>query len=190
MRVTAAFDRSLRRCSLNARVTFSRLCGAIHVDEVDDDHAADGPDAELLGDLAGRLEVGLGDRVFQALLADEAPGVDVDRGQRLHLVDDQVAARLQPDLALERAVDLDLDAEAVEDRIVAVVELDVPGEVGHERGDELLHAVVLAARVDDQLLDVGGEQIAHRAQQQVEVVVDQRRDSGRPPRAGRPRSRA
>ena len=53
--------------------------------------------------------------------------------KRLHLVDDQVAARLQPDLALERAVDLDLDAEAVEDRIVAVVELDVPGEVGHER---------------------------------------------------------
>ena len=51
----------------------------------------------------------------------------------------------------------------------------MPGEVGHERGDELLDPVVLGPRVDDQLRDVGGEEVAHRAQQQIEVVVDERR---------------
>ena len=124
MRVTAAFERSLRRYSLNDAGDLLPVVRPVHVDEVDDDHAADRADAELLGDLAGRLHVGLGDGVFQARLADEAPGVDVDGGQRLHLVDDEVAARLEPDLALERPVDLDLDAEPVEDRIVPLVELD------------------------------------------------------------------
>ena len=50
------------------------------------------------------------------LLADEAAGVDVDRDQRLGLVDDEVAARLEPDLALERVLDLRLDAESLEER--------------------------------------------------------------------------
>ena len=145
-----ARDRRLR--AVLAQVVVERprdllaVVRAIHVDEVDDDHAADGPDAQLLGDLAAGLEVGLGDGVFEARLADEAPGVDVDGGQRLHLVDDEVAARLEPDLALERAVDLDLDAVAVEDRVGAVVKLDVAREVGHERGDELLDPVVLGLR--------------------------------------------
>ena len=58
-----------------------------------------------------------------------------------------------------------------------------PAKSGMNARDELLDAVVLRARVDDQLLDVGGEQIAHRAQQEVEVVVDQRRaaPASRPP---------
>ena len=42
-----------------------------------------------------RLEVGLEDGVVEVAAADEAAGVDVDRGQRLGLVDDQVAAGLQ-----------------------------------------------------------------------------------------------
>ena len=57
------------------------------------------------------------------VLADEAAGVDVDRGERLGLVENQVAARLQPDLAVERAVDLRLDLEMVEDRLVVLVQL-------------------------------------------------------------------
>ncbi len=55
------------------------------------------------------LEVGLEDRVVEVARADEAAGVDVDRRQRLGLVDDQVAARLQVDAARERALDLLVD---------------------------------------------------------------------------------
>ena len=45
-----------------------------------------------------RFQVGLEDRVLERSSAHVAAGVDVDRDQRLGLVDDDVAARLQPDL--------------------------------------------------------------------------------------------
>ena len=124
MRVTVAFDRSRLQVVVERPRDLFTIVRAIHVDEVDDDHAADGSNAQLLGDLATGLEVGLGDRVFQADLADEAARVDVDGRQGLHLVDDQIAPRLQPNLAFQRAVDLDLDAVAVEDGVGAVVKFD------------------------------------------------------------------
>ena len=54
-------------------------------------------------DLLRRFEVGAEDRLLLALLADVAAGVDVDGGQRLGLLDDEVAAGLEPHPAIERA---------------------------------------------------------------------------------------
>ena len=103
----------------------------LHVDEVADDDAADVAEPELVDDLLGRLGVDLRDRVLEVLLADVAAGVDVDGGERLGLVDDQVAAAVQPDLARGGALDLVLDAVGVEDRLVAVVEHDArPSSAG------------------------------------------------------------
>ena len=78
----------------------------LHVDEVDDDDAAQVAQADLAHDLLHRLQVGLEDRLLEVLLARVAAGVDVDRHQRLGLVDDDVAARLQPDLGAQRALQL------------------------------------------------------------------------------------
>src|SRR3954451_15668676 len=79
-----------------------------HVDEVDDDDAADVAQAQLVDDRLGRLEVRARDRVLQArLLAapDERAGVDVDDRQRLGVVDHQVAAAGQVDAARDEAAD-------------------------------------------------------------------------------------
>ena len=74
-----------------------------HVDEVDDDDAADVAQPELADDLLGRLEVVLGDGLLEvAPGAGELAGVDVDDGHRLGAVDDQRPAGGQPDLAVER----------------------------------------------------------------------------------------
>ena len=85
------------------------------------DQPADVAEAQLVGDLLDRFEVGLEHRLLEILaaLADEAAGVDVDGGERLGLIDDQVAAARQRHLAAERARDLVLDAVGVEDRLVA-----------------------------------------------------------------------
>src|SRR5256712_7326476 len=64
--------------------------GLLHIDEVDHDDAADVAQPELLDDLLCRLEVDAQDRLLLVLLADVASGVDVHRGQRLRLVEDQV----------------------------------------------------------------------------------------------------
>ena len=64
-----------------------------HVDEVDDDDAADVAQAQLAHDLFGRLQVIAGDCLLErAAGADELAGVDVDDGHRLGTVDDEGAA--------------------------------------------------------------------------------------------------
>ena len=89
----------------------------VHVDEIDHDDAAQVAQPDLPHDLLDRLGVGLDDGVFEAVrLADELAGVDVDRHQRFGLVDDDVAARLQPHLRPQRLFELLRDVERVEDR--------------------------------------------------------------------------
>ena len=69
----------------------------VHVDEVDDDDAAQVAQANLADDLRDGIEVGLDDGVFEARrLADVLAGVDVDGDQRFGLVDDDGAAGLEP----------------------------------------------------------------------------------------------
>ncbi len=65
----------------------------LHVDEVDDDDSAEVSKPDLVDDLLDRLDVDAGDGVFEPPVARVAAGVDVDRYQRLGLVDDDVAAR-------------------------------------------------------------------------------------------------
>src|SRR5690606_15218037 len=82
-----------------------------HVDEVDDDDAADVPQPELPDDLLGRLQVVAGDRLLQVPAgAGELAGVHVDDGHRLGAVDDQVPTGRQPHLAVQRLGDLLVDA--------------------------------------------------------------------------------
>ena len=80
--------------------------GVLHVDEVDDDDPADVAQPQLAHDLVGRLEVRLQDRVLEVLASGEAARVHVDGGERLGLVDGDVAAGRQPHDALEHGVDL------------------------------------------------------------------------------------
>jgi len=73
----------------------------VHVDEVGDDDAADVPEAELPGNLAGGLEVGPEDRVGQVSRPDVLAGVHVYGREGLCMVYHQVAAALQPDPAAD-----------------------------------------------------------------------------------------
>ena len=87
-----------------------------HVDEVDDDDAADVAQPELADHLLGGLQVVLGDRLLEvAAGAGVLAGVDVDDGHRLGPVDDQRAAGRQVHLALQRLGDLLVDPVGGED---------------------------------------------------------------------------
>ena len=112
-----------------------------HVDEVDDDDAADVAQPELADDLLGRLEVVLGDGLLEvAAGAGELAGVDVDDGHRLGAVDDQRAAGGQPDLAVQALGDLLVDAVRREDVLVLLrlVALEPVLEVGRDVRDVAL----------------------------------------------------
>ena len=107
------------------------------------------------------------------MLADIAPGVDVDGGERLGLLDDDVAAALEPDLAPERPADLHLQPEVVEDRFLLVIEFDGVLHLWHERGDELDDLVVLGLGVHHDPLDRLGQDVAQHLLGHVEIGVDQ-----------------
>jgi hypothetical protein len=64
----------------------------LHVDEVDDDQAADVAQPQLARDLVGRLEVGVAGGGLDVGAAGAAGRVDVDRDQRLGVVDHDAAA--------------------------------------------------------------------------------------------------
>ena len=69
-------------------------------------------------------DVDLEDRLLLRGAALVPAGVHVDGHQGLGLVEDDVAAALQPDLAAEAVLELTLDLEVLEDGRLAVVELD------------------------------------------------------------------
>ena len=106
----------------------------LHVDEIDDDQAGQIAQAELTGDFVRRLEIGAERGVLDIVLARRAARIDVDRDQRLGLVDDDVAARLQRDLIGEHRVELRLDAGLGEHRLGVAIGHDRLGVVRHQAG--------------------------------------------------------
>src|SRR6185437_6789313 len=104
----------------------------VHVDEVDDDDAAEVAQTQLPADAGRRLEIGAERGFLQVAVAHVGAGVDVDRGQRLPLIDHEVAAGFELDLVVERPGDLLLDAMQIEYRPRTGVQLDATGRRGHE----------------------------------------------------------
>uniref|UniRef100_A0A7S4D5R6 Uncharacterized protein n=1 Tax=Heterosigma akashiwo TaxID=2829 RepID=A0A7S4D5R6_HETAK len=146
---------------------------ARHVDEVDDDDAAQVAQTQLAGDGARGFEVGLEDGVVEVLRADEAAGVHVDGRHRLGLVEHQRATGLQFHLARQRTGDLGVDIAQVEDRPLAAVVLQLGRGGRHEGLAELAQHLVLHARVDADMAGALVGQVAQHALNQAEILVQQ-----------------
>src|SRR4029450_8263284 len=113
-----------------------------HVDEVDDEKAAEVAQSNLTRHLRNGLEIRLEDRLLEILLADVFAGVDVDRDERLGLMDDDRSSRRERNAALERVLDLGLHAEPLEESSSRPVELEPVGERRRGRADELRDPVM------------------------------------------------
>jgi hypothetical protein len=110
--------------------------------------------------------------------AGELAGVDVDRGERLGLLDDEVATAVEPDPGLEQLLDLAGDPEFLEDGRRLVVELQRGALARHHRVEEVGEAVVAAPVVDDDLGHVGAVEVARHLEGDRDLVVDERRHRG------------
>ena len=147
-----------------------------HVDEVDDDHAADVTQAQLADDLLGGLDVVAGDGLLErAAGAGEAAGVDVDDRHRLGAVDDERAAAGQPDLAVEALGELLVDAVRGEDVLRAHPVLEALGEVGADIGDVLADGLPGVGTLDDELAEVLVEDVADDAHGELGLTLEKDR---------------
>ncbi len=85
---------------------------------------------DLSDDLLDRIEVRQEQRLLERLLPDEAAGVDVDGDERLRLVDDDIAARREPNPRSERLLDLGGDAVLLEERLGSAPQSHARSEAG------------------------------------------------------------
>src|SRR5579862_4027437 len=137
------------------------VAALVHVDEVDDDDATEIAQADLADDFFDGIDIGLDDGVFETRrFADVLAGVDVDRDQRFGLVDDDVAAALEPDFRLERLVHLLFQAELFEQGRFFGVELYALHHLGLEAVEETEDALVLGFGVDPDDAELGSDLVA------------------------------
>ena len=144
-----------------------------HVDEVDHHQTTDIAQAQLAGNLVGGLGVGLQRGLFDVAAAGGAGRVDVDGDQRLGVIDDDRAAGGQLHFTLVGGLDLRLDLEAREQRHLVGVELDLLLVGGHHLTDEGQCLLVHLGAIDQHLADILAQVVAHGANDDVGLAVDQ-----------------
>ena len=180
----------LHACAIDAHgvlelvLDLALVARAVHVDEVDDDQAACVADAQLAGDFRSGFQIGMERRFLDVATLGRLRRVDVDRGQRFGLVDNDRAACGQAHGALERIFDLRLDLEAREQRHRVLVQLELAQVVRHDLLDELAGVVVELLVVDEDLADVVAQVVAQGADDQFRFLVDQERGRARRGRLG------
>ena len=152
---------------------FAAVFAFLHVDEVDDDEAAQIAQAHLAGHFVGGFEVGAGGGFFDVAALDGAGGVHVHRHKGFGVVDDDGAARGQLHGAAVGAFHLVLDLEARKQRRGVAVALDAAGVLGHHVAHELLGLLEHVVGVDQDFANVAAEVVAHGADDQAAFGVDQ-----------------
>src|SRR5690606_16294369 len=149
------------------------VLGGRHVDEVDDDQAADVTQAQLTGDFLGGFEVGLQRSLLDVATLGGTGRVDVDGNQGFGVVDDDGTAGGQLDLTVESRLDLALDLEAVEQRYAVLVQLHLARILRHYLADEVEGFFLDRFVVNQHLADVLAQVIADGADDDVAFLVDQ-----------------
>ncbi|PMQ17004.1 hypothetical protein JaAD80_07785 [Janthinobacterium sp. AD80] len=158
---------------------FALIFCHFHVDEVDDDQAAQVAQAQLAGHFFGRFAVGVEGGGLDVRAARGARRVDVDGNERFGMVDHDGAARWQRHGAAVRRFNLVFDLEAREQRHVVAVAFYAVHHVGHHVAHELVRLVVDLVGIDQDLADVRLEVVADGADDQRRFLVDQESAVGR-----------
>jgi hypothetical protein len=148
----------------------------LHIDEIDDDQAADITDTQLACDLVRSLEIRIRRRRLDVAAACGARRVDVDRNQSFGVVDNDAAARGQAHLVSVSGFDLALDLESGEERDVVRVHLQPSLCLrGHETLHVLLSLLEGGVVVDEYLTDIVREVVAHGARNRIALAEDEER---------------
>src|SRR5205814_1902731 len=138
-----------------------------HIAKIADDQSADVAQPQLARDFIGRFQIGLQDCLVHIASALVAAGIHVDRDQSFSLINHDVAAALQPNLAMKGIINLFLHAEGFKNwRCAIVIMQTVAGAPGNV-ADERAHSIERGSIIAHHLIDFLGEEIAHGAFDQV-----------------------
>ncbi len=147
----------------------------IHIDKVADDNSADITQAHLTRDLRCRLDVRLYDCIFEVLAAGKFAGIHVDDGKRLRRLDHDRPAGRQIDLRLHQFLQLLIDLVIFEERTPRIVIFDAIEILRAEQLQEAADLFIFFLVVDENAVDVGGDEVSRRLVYKVHIFVQQAR---------------
>ncbi|CAI8442656.1 MAG: Uncharacterised protein [Halieaceae bacterium] len=124
-------------------------------------------------DFFRRLEVGLECGLLNVTAFGGSSRVDVDRDQCLGRVQHDRAARGESHFALEGGLNLAFDLKAVKQGEVVLVLLESVLIFRHDHADKLCRALVGGRVIDQYLIDVVAEVVAHCANNDVALLINQ-----------------
>ncbi|MNS76885.1 hypothetical protein D3C72_1104430 [compost metagenome] len=172
----------LNTCTiLTHRFTQTVLNGALmanrsHVDEVDNDQAAQVTQTKLTGNFICGFEVGVESGLFDIAAAGCACGVDVDGGQRFGGVDNDRTTGRQTHFTLEGGLNLGFNLIVAEQRNFTGVQFNFAGEIWTTQCCDVLASQLKHFRVINQnFADVLTQIIAESTDDNVTFLVNQER---------------
>ena len=149
------------------------VAAGLHVDEVDDHHAADVAQLQLAGDLHRCFAVGPQDRLAGVGRAGERSGVDVDDRQSLGGLDDHVTTGGEINPGLEGIADGRVDPVVLQNFAgFAVVLHQEIGLVGAEEGIDPRHRI---GAVDHHPQHIEAVEVAQDPMDEILIAVEQHR---------------
>ncbi len=145
-----------------------------HIDEVDNNQAAEVAQAQLAGDFICCFQVGVERGFFDIAAASCAGGVDVDCGQGFRAVDYDGAAGRQTHFTLECRFDLRFDLVMAEQRNFTGVQFNFAAEIRTtQRGDVLASQLKHFRVIDKDFANILTQIVAERTHDNVAFLVDQ-----------------
>ena len=144
-----------------------------HVNEVNDDNAANIAQTQLTDNLLSSFQVVLGDSLFQVAAATgELTGVHVHHGHGFGTVNHQRTTRGQVHLTVQCLRQLLVDAVVVEEVVVAIPLLQAGDQVRRHVGHVRLNGIPCVLALNDHRGEVLVEDVTHGLNHQVGLLVE------------------
>ena len=144
-----------------------------HVNEVNDNNAADIAQTQLTDNLLSSFQVVLGDSLFKVAAATgELTGVHIHHGHGFSTVNHQRTTRRQVHLAVQCLRQLLVDAVVVEEVVIAVPLLQAGDQVRRHVGHVRLDGIPGVLALNDHRGEVLVEDVTHGLNHQVGLLVE------------------
>ena len=144
-----------------------------HVNEVNDDNAADIAQTQLTDNLLSSFQVVLGDSLFQVAAATgELTGVHVHHGHGFGTVNHQRTTRRQVHLTVQCLRQLLVNAVVVEEVVVTVPLLQAGNQIRRHVGHVRLNGIPRVLALNDHRGEVLVEDVTHGFNHQVGLLVE------------------
>ena len=145
-----------------------------HVNKINDDDAAQIAQPQLAGDGVAGFQIGFEDGFVKIACAHKSACVHINRGHRLGGFNNQIAAKIQINTRLQRAVNLGFHAKRFKQRALALKTLQFFHRALHILLGKMAHPRKVLPRIHQNLMRVVVKHIAQHALRQRQIFIQQR----------------